>query len=80
MPARACSNCLPLIHEPEEHKNCLGHHHPDCPEMKWSDGHRRGTVHESEMAIVNARKGEPKSVGDRLALIFGSKSEETPVE
>lgn len=76
--ARGCSKCAARFHEPEEHKGCQGHHEPGCPEMFWPDGHRRGTVHPEEMAIV--RKRGLFTLQDELGAIFKSKSEEVPVE
>lgn len=79
MSGRGCVSCTVRIHDEVEHKGCRGHHHPECREMGWPDGHRRGTVHPGEMAVVHARRGESKSMGDRMAEIFNSKTEEAPV-
>lgn len=77
--SRGCNFCTVKVHDELDHKSCKGHHQPDCPEMLWPDGHRRGTSHPEEVARYG-RLGSAMTLQDELASIFKSKSEEVPTD
>lgn len=88
MSERGCARCT--VWKDEKGRP---HHQPDCPEMRWPDGHPRGTIHpEARSRLTGRPVGEklrplqdPKSypfsnpggVNEEMAAIFGGVRKET---
>lgn len=77
---KGCSRCSVRTHTEEEHKGCLGHHQPNCPEMFFAGGAPRGVTPPAELARLG-KLGSAMTLQDELAEIFAVSplvSEEVP--